>query len=194
MVARPRLRPRPSRGPLRASATRGDRAAFAKLYERHHQEIYRYCRSIVRHEDDARDALQSTFTKAFAALEREERDFELLPWLFRIAHNEAIDAIRARRETHDIEDVPEPRSDSLYEQVEQRAMLRELQADLASLPERQRSALVLRELSGLGHEEIATVLESTPRGVKQVIFEARSALHECREGRAMDCQPVRRAL
>ena len=57
-----------------------------------------------------------------------------------------------------------------------------------------RVALVLRELSGLSHEEIAGVLNSSARAVKQTIFEARTALHECAEGRTMLCADVQRAL
>jgi hypothetical protein len=55
-------------------------------------------------------------------------------------------------------------------------------------------ALVLRELSGLSHEEIAGVLDSSARAVKQTIFEARAALQECAEGRTMLCADVQRAL
>src|SRR6476660_2033816 len=84
---------------LRSRAARGDAEAFAAGYERHHQALYRYCRSILRHEQDAQDALQSTMTRAFAALQDERRDFELRPWLFRIAHNEAISILRRRPES-----------------------------------------------------------------------------------------------
>src|SRR3954471_4267188 len=45
---------------LRSRAARGDATAFAVVYERHHQALFRYCRSILRHEQDAQDALQST--------------------------------------------------------------------------------------------------------------------------------------
>ena len=83
---------------LRSRAARGDEAAFTALYQRHHQELYRYCRAILRNDDDARDALQSAMAKAFAALQHESRDFELRPWLFRIAHNEAVSRLRARRD------------------------------------------------------------------------------------------------
>ena len=93
-------------GVLRSRAARGDAAAFAAVYERHHQALYRYCRSILRHEEDAQDALQSTMTRAFAALQDEQRDFELRPWLFRIAHNEAISILRRRRTTAELDDVP----------------------------------------------------------------------------------------
>src|SRR5438270_4422357 len=78
-------------------ASAGHRRAFAVVYERHHQALYRYCRSILRDEADAQDALQSTFTAAFAALLRGRRDAPIRPWLFRIAHNEAVSLLRRRR-------------------------------------------------------------------------------------------------
>jgi DNA-directed RNA polymerase specialized sigma24 family protein len=52
--------------------SRGSARAFAALYQRHHQALYRYCRSIVRDEDDAQDALQSAMTRALVALRAEE--------------------------------------------------------------------------------------------------------------------------
>jgi RNA polymerase sigma factor (sigma-70 family) len=179
-------------GALRSRAARGDAAAFAAVYERHHQALYRYCRSILRHEEDAQDALQSTMTRAFAALQDEPRDFELRPWLFRIAHNEAISILRRRRTTGELED--QPAFGELEDRVAEREELRLLQLDLADLPERQRAALVLRELNGLSHAEIGVVLEVTPAAVKQAIFEARSALFSCREGREMACHDIRRML
>jgi RNA polymerase sigma factor (sigma-70 family) len=183
------------RGPaLRSQAARRDSAALAALYERHHQALYRYCRSILRDEEEARDALQSTMAKALAALRDEERDFEVRPWLFRIAHNEAISRVRQRREAVDLDAIGSLGSDSLAQAVEDRARLEQLRIDLQDLPERQRAALVLRELSGLSHEEIAVVLQSSARAVKQTIFEARTALHQCAEGRAMLCADVQRAL
>ena len=179
---------------LRSQTARGDSAALAALYERHHRALYRYCRSILRDDEDARDALQSTMAKALAALRDEERDFEVRPWLFRIAHNEAISRLRQRRHVVDLEAVGALGTDSLMQAVEDRERLALLSADLRDLPERQRAALVLRELSGLSHEEIAAVLDSSARAVKQTIFEARAALHECAEGRTMLCADVQRAL
>ena len=179
---------------LRSQAARHDATALAAMYERHHQALYRYCRSILRDDEDARDALQSTMAKALAALRDEERDFELRPWLFRIAHNEAISRLRQRRPLVDLDAVGALGTDSLTQAVEDRERLALLSADLRDLPERQRAALVLRELSGLSHEEIAVVLDSSARAVKQTIFEARAALHECAEGRTMLCADVQRAL
>jgi RNA polymerase sigma factor (sigma-70 family) len=179
-------------GALRSRAARGDAKAFAAVYERHHQALYRYCRSILRHDEDAQDALQSTFTRAFAALQDEQRDFELKPWLFRIAHNEAITILRRRPATGTLDELPAP--GELEDRVSEREALRLLQMDLADLPERQRAALILRELNGLSHAEIGVVLELSTAAVKQAIFDARSALFSFRQGREMACEDIRRML
>jgi DNA-directed RNA polymerase specialized sigma24 family protein len=84
----------------------GSERAFASLYERYHQPLYRYCRSIVRDDTDAQDALQSALASAFVALKRGQRDAPLRPWLFRIAHNEAISLIRRRAGTGELTDAP----------------------------------------------------------------------------------------
>src|SRR5213079_1701874 len=78
--------------------------------------------------------------------------------------------------------------------VEVRERLATLRADLAVLPERQRSALLLRELCGLGHDEIAAVFAVTPAAAKQSIYEARCALHDAEAGRNLSCAEVRRVL
>jgi RNA polymerase sigma factor (sigma-70 family) len=172
----------------------GDERAFAVLYRRYHQPLYRYCRSIVHNDADAQDALQSTFANALAALRRGHRDAPLRPWLFRIAHNETISLLRRRRPTAELSESEPASSGSPQEQIEQRMRLEELVADLRALPERQRSALVMRELSGLSHEEIAIATGMTSGGAKQAIFDARQALADFAEGRAMACEDVRRRL
>jgi RNA polymerase sigma factor (sigma-70 family) len=179
---------------VRSQAARGSSAAFTAVYERHHRALYRYCRSLLGDDDEARDALQSTMAKAFAALRFEERDFELRPWLFRIAHNEAVSRLRQRRDAVDLRVVETLGTDSLAQTVELRERLAQLRADLKELPERQRAALVMRELRGLGHAEIAAVLGGSPQTVKQTIFEARTALLECAAGRGMACADVQRML
>src|SRR5918911_1465428 len=71
-------------------AARGDQRAFSAIFERYHQQLYRYCRSIVGNDEDAQDALQNTMAKVLQALPGEERELALKPWLYRIAHNESI--------------------------------------------------------------------------------------------------------
>ncbi|MGH2881991.1 MAG: RNA polymerase sigma factor, partial [Solirubrobacteraceae bacterium] len=165
-------------------AAAGHARAFAIVYERHHQALYRYCRSIVRNDADAQDALQSTFTAAFAALARGGRDVPIRPWLFRIAHNEAVSALRRRRPTAELTAASDYGTTSVEDQVAERAELGLLLRDLRELHERQRSALVMRELSGLSHDEIALALQTSVGAAKQAIYEARRSLFEFAEGRA----------
>ena len=174
--------------------SRGSERAFAMLYQRHHQALYRYCLSIVRDEDDAQDALQSAMTRALVALRGQERDLAVRPWLFRIVHNEAVSVLRRRHPTTALAEELEPADGGVERTLEGRERLAALLADLQALPVRQRSALVMRELSGLSIEEIAGALATSPGATKQVLFEARRALHDFAEGRAMDCEQVRRAI
>ena len=173
-------------------AAAGSTPALTAIYERHHQEIYRYCRSILHSDDDARDALQNTMLKAMQGLEGESREISLRPWLFRIAHNEAISLMRRRRPDTPLElagEVADGGTD-----LEARQRLRSLIEDLEQLAPRQKGALVMRELSGLGFAEIATALETSPAAAKQAVYEARVALLELEEGREMDCDDVREKL
>jgi RNA polymerase sigma factor (sigma-70 family) len=172
----------------------GHERAFAVVYERHHQALYRYCRSIVRNDADAQDALQSTFTAAFAALSRGGPEAPIRPWLFRIAHNEAVSTLRRRRPTVELSDATESWTTSVDDQVAERSRLDLLLRDLRELHDRQRSALVMRELSGLSHEEIALALETSVGAAKQAIYEARQSLFEFAEGRAMPCDEIRRTI
>src|SRR5207248_2240870 len=83
---------------------------------------------------------------------------------------------------------------SAAEQALDRASLELLVRDLRELGDRQRGALVMRELSGLSHEEIALALGLSAGAAKQAIFEARQALLELAEGRAMSCEQMRRMI
>jgi RNA polymerase sigma factor (sigma-70 family) len=174
--------------------SRGSERAFATLYERHHQALYRYCLSIVRDPQDAQDALQSALTRALTALRASERDLAVRPWLFRIAHNEAVSILRKRRGGDRALDEQEPSPGSVEQSVEQRQRMAVLVSDLQALPLRQRAALLMRELSGLSIEEIAAALATSPGAAKQTLFEARSSLQAFEEGRAMECEQVRRAV
>jgi RNA polymerase sigma factor (sigma-70 family) len=175
-------------------AASGDTRAFAAIYERYHQTIYRYCHSILHHSEDAADALQNTMVKAMRALEGHDRDIALKPWLFRIAHNEAISLVRRRRPTASIESVEGPLAPSVDEDAATRERLGQLVSDLRELPERQRGALLMRELAGLEFGEIAQAFDVSPAAAKQTVYEARTALHEYVEGRRMLCRDAREAL
>ena len=85
-------------------------------------------------------------------------------------------------------------TDGLHEQVERRAELRELLADLRELPEEQRAALLLAEAADLSHAEVAGVLGCEVARVKALVFRARSGLIERREARETPCADIREQL
>lgn len=172
----------------------GDESAFAEIFRRYHQELYRFCRAILGNQADAEDALQSTMARVMQALPGERRQILLRPWLYRIARNESLSVIRARSAAAPwSEEVspPQPAADAV---LEEREAVRALVRDLASLPERQRSALVVRELSGLNYDEVALAMHVSPQAARQAVYEARVALGEFEQGRAMECELVRATI
>lgn len=179
---------------LARRAGAGDDEAFATLFERHAGALYRYCRSIVGHDQDAQDAVQNTMVGALAALHRAPLDAPLRPWLFRIGHNESISLLRHRKPADDLDAQFALAGAPIEGQLEDRERMSSLVADLRELPERQRSALVMRELSGLSHEEISVALAIPVSATKQAIFDARRGLQAAEEGRRMTCDPVQRAI
>jgi RNA polymerase sigma factor (sigma-70 family) len=173
-------------------AAEGNTAAFATIYRRHHQALYRYCRSILHDGQDAEDALQNTMVSVLRALPGEERKVTLRPWLFRVAHNEAISLLRRRSPDAPI-DVASTLA-SQHDDPAARERLRALIADLAALPDRQRSALVMRELNGLSYAEVGVALNTSEAAAKQLVYEARTTLHEVEEGREMSCDAARATI
>ena len=83
---------------LAKRAAGGDPEAFAAIFRRFQDELYRFCLAILREPQDAQDVVQNTMVKAMGALPGEQREMQLRPWLYRIAHNEAIE-LRRREQT-----------------------------------------------------------------------------------------------
>lgn len=179
---------------LAARAAAGDAAAFSTIYERYHQALYRYCLSITGSPEDAADALQATMAKALQAIGGQEQAGALKAWLYRIAHNESISVLRARKPQAELDDDLAGLAASADQDAATKARLATLVADLKALPDRQRSALILRELSGLEYAEIAGALDTTPATAKQAVYEARCALQDLAMGRELACETVQRAL
>jgi RNA polymerase sigma factor (sigma-70 family) len=179
---------------LALRAIEGDERAFAAIFDRHHQGLYRYCLALLGNPQDAQDALQNTMIKALRALPGEERRIALKPWLYRIAHNESIAQLRRRRETRSLDPDLPVTGYGLAEATATRERLRVLLSDLDKLPERQRGALVMRELAGLDFAEIEAALGTSAGAVRQALYEARQSLRRMDEGREMSCARVTRAL
>lgn len=190
----------PIRGPKRLLALRGDdrlvelvragdAAAFEVLYERHVAGLLGFCRHMLGSQEEAEDAVQRAFVSAHDAIRRGTREIAFKPWLYTIARNRCLSMLRGRREQP--AELPELSTAGLNREVEQRADLRELLADVQRLPEQQRAALVLSELGDLSHAEVAEVIGQEPKAVKGLVFRARAALAERRDARAADCADIR---
>jgi RNA polymerase sigma factor (sigma-70 family) len=171
-----------------------DWSELEAVYERYHQPLYRYCFSIIGNAEDAQDALQNAMVKAVRALPGEQREIQLKPWLYRIAHNESIELLRRRREQTELGPELASQAPGPVEAAGLRERLQRLLDDIAQLPERQRGALLMRELGGLAFEEIGTALDTSAAVARQTVYEARLSLGQLEAGREMSCEAVMREL
>jgi RNA polymerase sigma factor (sigma-70 family) len=164
------------------SPTRPDQA-FVALFTRYEPRLFTYCRSILGNEDDARDAVQNTAVQALVGFRDARVHTNPRAWLFRIARNEALGLVRSRRVADPLSgDEPDAAGDPAG-RVIVREELTDLVGDLEALSSHARQALLLREASGLGYDEIAGVLNTTPGAVRQAVTEARGALRADRQAR-----------
>jgi RNA polymerase sigma factor (sigma-70 family) len=179
---------------LAKQAAAGEIGALEAIFSRYRDDLYRFCVGILREPQDAQDAVQNTMIKAMRALPGERRQMQLKPWLYRIAHNEAVEL---RRRERPVEELPATVDDDgalTDERAEENGRLRTLLADIADLPERQRASLVLREVNGLGFGEIGAALGTSPGAVRQALYEARRCLAEMDDGRDMRCDMATRMV
>jgi RNA polymerase sigma factor (sigma-70 family) len=172
---------------------RGNEAAFEVLYDRHYAALLSYCRHMLGTRDEAEDALQQAFISAHADIVSSDKPIRLKAWLYTIARNRCLSILRARREqpSDELEVIS---TAGLGEEVQQRADLKDLLADMRELPEDQRAALILSELGDLSHQEIAEVIGCEVGKVKSLVFQARSGLIERRQGRETPCEEIREQL
>ncbi len=154
--------------------------------------MYRYALSILRDAQDAQDALQSTMERALRSIDAQGKPGGLKAWLLGIAHNEAMNVIARRPAPARVEGFAVAPDAALA--AGDRERMRQLVSDLGTLPERQRAALVMRELSGLDSEEIGAALAISPSAAKQSVYEARVALTTLAEGRDMSCDKVQQRI
>ncbi len=172
----------------------GSEDAFAVLFHRYEARLLAYTRRMLAgSQQDAEDALQDVFLRAYGALRADERPVSVRAWLYRVAHNRCIDHIR--RVTPAPEDVYAVSQPSCATDPEtafvRRENLRQVVADLHALPETQRSALLLREMEGLSYVELAATLDLSMPAVKSVLVRARTSLAESSEARGTSCAEIR---
>jgi len=128
------------------------------------------------------------------ALPGEIREVALKAWLYRLAHNEAMRIVERRRPQTDLEQAGELPAPDGEDGLVARERLAVLLADLRELSERQRGALILRELEGATFAQVAEVFGGSEAAARQTVHEARLCLADFERGRAMTCDEVTRAL
>ncbi len=163
----------------------GDNSAFEEIVVKYKDKIYNLCRHMLRDPQNAEDAAQDVFLKAYQALPKFKPEASLYTWLYRIAANTCIDYKRkpiwesifgnseeGERLVHDrASDAPSP--EQLYQSKE---IDRALQEGLAKLSPKLRAIIVLKEMEELSYEEIAETLEISMGTVKSRIARAREEL------------------
>jgi RNA polymerase sigma-70 factor (ECF subfamily) len=167
---------------------RGDENAFEELIRAHGGRLLSVARRFLGHSDDAQDAVQETFIKAFKAIHAFEERAQLQTWLHRIVVNTALMKLRERRRKPEesIDDLlptfqadghqtVESRewSDAVFERKETAGLVRQA---IAMLPDQYRTVLVLRDLEEHDTAETAQILGTTTTVVKVRLHRARQAL------------------
>lgn len=186
----------PEDGPLVERAAAGDAAAFDGLVLRHQDRVYGVCLRLLRDADAARDAAQDAFVKAWRALPRFEGRAQFSTWLYRIATNVCLSALRARKARPEHRAVsldaaagesaggvaepaaPTPAPGDALDGAEARTAVA---GAIASLDEDFRVAVVYRDIEGLSYEQIAEVLQIPVGTVRSRIHRGRDALRKTLE-------------
>ncbi len=164
-------------------ALSGDREAFSELFGRHESGLYNVSYRLTGSREDAADITQEAFLRVFARLDDlGGREVNLAAYLHRTARNLVYDrsADRARETPSDGLERAAGADPSLEADPQLSALIADqgsaVRAANARLPERHRLALALRELEGMGYEDIGRVLDITPGAVAQLLVRARTAL------------------
>jgi RNA polymerase sigma-70 factor (ECF subfamily) len=174
--------------PLVTRLQRGDHAAFEQLVRTHGGRLLSVARRFLGNNEDAEDAVQETFIRAFKSINTFEERAQLHTWLHRIVVNTSLMKLRERRRKpqESIEDllpafaadghqVTESRewSDALLERKETASVVRQA---IAMLPDQHRTVLILRDLEERDTAETAAILGTTTTVVKVRLHRARQAL------------------
>jgi RNA polymerase sigma-70 factor (ECF subfamily) len=167
---------------LVASAQQGDRDALEDLYLEHFDRIYSYLHMTVGNRHDAEDLTTQTFLRMLESIGKFRwGTAPFSAWLFRIAHNLAIDHFRARRRWQPEEEVPEPagQAESSAEEEALRVLSNENMFDLIEqLSDEQRQVLILKFVFDFSNVEAAAVLDKTEGAVKSLQHRALASLQK----------------
>ena len=181
--------PEQSDARLVAGALEGSEGAFRKLGERHHPTVFAVVRSVIGDRDDIEDVVQEVFIKVYRALPSFRGDAKFSTWVYRIARNQAINAVRKQTVTgQPIEEtvIATPAGSQPDALFERKARRFELETYLARLDDRYRTVLELRYLAERSYAEISETMDLPIGTVKSYIHRAKIELKRMMTRRSLD--------
>jgi RNA polymerase sigma-70 factor (ECF subfamily) len=162
---------------LVARSLGGDTAAFGALVERYQRILYTVAFRMLGNQDDARDAIQTAFVRAYERLATFNPEHRFFSWMYRIVMNECLNLIRDRRP----EEVLTPALAAVgspFDTAASRERRAQVQAALLQLSPDYRAVVVLRHFAGLSYDEMAAALGVPSKTVKSRLHTARQRLGE----------------
>ena len=165
----------------------GSNHAFAMLIDRYKDRTFTLALRMLKRREEAEEALQDAFVRAYHALPRFEGTASFGTWLYRIVYNVCLTRIARRREEIAVVDYDDDQNydssaihsgDSIESTYESREMIEHIQSIIASMPEKYASVLTLWYTQDLSHEEICEVTELPLGTVKVHLFRARAILRK----------------
>ncbi len=158
-------------------ARAGDQLAMARLYQANARRVYSVARRLTGDDDLAQDVAQDAWIRAFQKLHLFRGDASFGTWVYRIATNAALNRLRSRSRRSDAESAADwsARAPSIDEAVINQRLLQEA---LDRLPDGYRQVLVLHDVEGLKHEEIADMLGVTVGTSKSQLHKARARMRD----------------
>ena len=183
---------RPVEAPLVRQAVRGDRAAFARLVDLHQRAVFGLCLRLLQEREEARDAAQETFVRAWGALATYDPSNPFAPWLLRIARNHCIDLVRRRLPAERRVELDAPRTGDREqpsdladgaarpadEQLAEAQQASAVGAAVAALPRNYREVIHLFHVEHMSYKEIAATMEVPIGTVMTWLHRARARLRE----------------
>lgn len=157
-----------------AQARQGDKTAFEALVIGHERLVLRTAWRLLGHREDAQDAAQEVFLRLYKNIRKLRDDTLLEAWLYRVTLNVCQDLRRKRSSTKQLVDGGQAATPEHGIQLEQQTQA--MTALIAELPDKERAALVLREIEGLSTREVAGILGSSEVTVRTQVSSARSKL------------------
>ncbi|HEY2216461.1 MAG TPA: sigma-70 family RNA polymerase sigma factor, partial [Solirubrobacteraceae bacterium] len=153
--------------------------AFEALVQRYRRPLLRYCRSLRLSDTRAEDVLQQALLRAWLALSGGADVRDLRPWLYRIVHNTAVNAMRSSSEVPHGELTDAVHASAAHpgeSELDRKMAVRDALGHVAALPQMQRQAVFLTAVDGQSHDEVAGTLGITPGALRGLLYRARTTL------------------